>query len=353
MSVSEDNIILGMDKKIQTLQLRANNTFAVKKSSLSSATKNREFIKLESDDVSLYFIACSKKRRDVHYVEMKSGNGIYSFSSGEVVTSVKYSPNYKYLITSNAFGCIFIWKVPQNIEREIMFKSSQKTLRISEITPKNKNQFKTDGFAQEMKQQERNRKAWGEDRESHKPITDYGRETLPDWARSTVHDPAPGDNSQEEEEEKFVYQSKKNFMDSIADAVSDEDDSKKYENSEKEIELLGKNTSDGGETDEEADAFDFDQSRVRKNTISNEEIINRESRIGNILRNSIYEKCVSISRKTVSTPSESNINPKPSKLSEIIKKDSTKNMNKQKTIKEAKEVEKKHRIEHKSIHKSK
>lgn len=50
---NDTNIILGLDKKVQIGQLRTNNSVVLKKSALPSS-KDKEFIKIEADDVGLY-----------------------------------------------------------------------------------------------------------------------------------------------------------------------------------------------------------------------------------------------------------------------------------------------------------
>jgi hypothetical protein len=51
---SENNIFLGMDKKVQISQLKSNNSIISKKSGGAVSASVREYIKMEADEVSLY-----------------------------------------------------------------------------------------------------------------------------------------------------------------------------------------------------------------------------------------------------------------------------------------------------------
>lgn len=43
------------------------------------------------------------KKRDINYIDIKTGSVTQSFT-GDAVTAIKYSPDYKYLITSSNNG---------------------------------------------------------------------------------------------------------------------------------------------------------------------------------------------------------------------------------------------------------
>lgn len=328
---NENNFILGMEKKIQVGQILKDNSISLKKSVSPSTATVREYIKLEADDVSLYCIASSKKKRDVSFIEIKSGNVSQSFSCGEVITGIKFSPSYKFLITSTSTGCIFIWKVPSGIEREIMFKSNQKTLRITE-TPRNRDgiQSKSDGFASYFNDIpiKEERKFWG-GKEKPKPQGETIN-TMPDWARSTVNVNDLGDD--EEDNGSFSVLSKKNDPLAILRAtVTDDEDSEEQEEEEEKHLADNSMTEDNATNHENSeghseveDAFDFEQSKVRKQSFVNNDIINRGSRISNILRNSVYQK--EQKRSTVSNNSGfgdivSNEIPKSKKEMSMIKEE--------------------------------
>jgi WD40 repeat protein len=270
ITTSESTVILGTEKKVQMAQVRNNNTLVLKKSATPATPTTREFIKMEADEVGLYCIACSKKKRDMSYIDIKAGTISQTFSCGEIITGVKYSPNYKYLITTTGTGCIFIWKVPPNIEREIMFKSNQKALRISE-TPKAKISSKSDGFAQYAMAslEKEDRKGWGKD--TSKPPIDFSRDTLPEWARSTV---GVAIDIEDDGQEPFAFREKKDTdtLSKLKATVSDgdEDDDSKTEDdviSTPDERDPSKEQSEYNQSDEEGDAFNFDASKVRKTSI--------------------------------------------------------------------------------------
>jgi hypothetical protein len=163
LTKSENHIILGLDKKVQVTSVKSDNNIVIKKSGLTSSS-DREYIKLETDSESLYCIACSKKKRDISFFDIKTGNTTLNFTCGEIITALKYSPNYKFLLGTTTMGCIFIWKVPQNIEREIMFKLNQKSLRITETPKIDSHESKQDDFSEYASASaEKERKIWKND----------------------------------------------------------------------------------------------------------------------------------------------------------------------------------------------
>ena len=239
-------------------KLENNNTVVLKKSVLATTgTQEREYIKIESDNVSLYGLACSMKKRNLTVFDMKTGNSTLVINTADVVTALKYSPNYKYLISSSNNGCIFIYKVPSNIEKEIMFKTTQKSLRITE-TPKARLMTENEGFTQYVMEttDKEDRKVWSSDGFSKKPPIDYSRDTLPAWAQSTIYE---GDTNENNEELK--YKEKFDKLDEIRQTVSDGDDDDEAE----VVEVI--TTKDGSEidkdSDEENDAFNFQQTRAK------------------------------------------------------------------------------------------
>ena len=57
---SEENIIIGMEKKLQFGKIKNDNSIIWGKDLVPKAAHPREYIKLETDEVSLYVVACSK-----------------------------------------------------------------------------------------------------------------------------------------------------------------------------------------------------------------------------------------------------------------------------------------------------
>ena len=286
MAVNENCFLLGWDKKVCICETRKNNSVVLKKSVLASTgTQEREYIKMETDNVSLYGIACSMKKRSLTIFDIKTGNTTLSINTGDAVTALKYTHNFKYLISSSNNGCIFIYKVPSNIEKEIMFKTTQKSLRITE-TPKPRAMTENEGFTQYVMEtsDKDDRKAWGSDGFCRKPPIDYSRDTLPAWAKSTICEADVADNNQE-----FKYENKYGDFEELKQAESDGDDE------DNEVEVVEVTTGkDGSEidkdSDEENDAFNFQQTRSKKPTGVPSDYLLRESRIGNLLRSSIYEQ---------------------------------------------------------------
>lgn len=336
MTTSDTSILLGLDRKVQIGQLRNNNTFVLKKSALAQPSRSKEFIKLDADNIGLYAVASSKKKRDIHFIELCSGNVIQSFTFGEIITAAKFSPNYKFLITSTASGCVIIIKTPNNLEREIMFRSNQKTLRITETPKANLKSQNSDGFSDTMdaaspvETSETTRKAWYE-KDQEKPALDFSRDTLPDWAKSTM---GLGEDMDEAE---FIYQPKSDSKLKLQTTVSgDEDENEEDSKSD----FLYTTKTDGGisehlhESDEEKDAFNFEQSRVRK-TSNLSEIMARPSRIGNMIRQSFHTRDSAYVTNSDRTSLEVNVH-KSSDLKEITEKSSKKEETTKKTLKDVK-----------------
>lgn len=80
MASSDTNLLLGLDRKIQIGTLRTNNTLILKKSAMGTPNKIKEFIKLDADNVGLYAVASSKKRRDLSFIEIGTGNVVQSLN---------------------------------------------------------------------------------------------------------------------------------------------------------------------------------------------------------------------------------------------------------------------------------
>ena len=255
------------------------------------------------------------------------------------------------MITTTVSGCILIWKVPNNIEREINFKSSQKELRLSE-TPVNKGKKEPDSFAKEFEENlldhESAHKKWYE-KDENKPPIDFSRDTLPEWARSTL-----GGENLDMDESEFIYQSKEQFT-KLQQTVSGDEDSEEENKSEynKTLQTNKSHSEFGDISGEEHDAFDFEQSRVRKSTISTSQYLPKESRIGNMIRRSVCE------RDSIRVPNSdtSSVAVKPnfsSDLDEIpetsIKKEQS--QKKKSSSDTKKNTKKKNIIQHKSVSQS-
>jgi len=249
-------------------------------------------------------------------IDVKTGNSCLNFSCGEVITAIKYSPNYKFLIGTTSLGCMFIWKVPSNIEREIMFKSNQKALRITE-TPRagTSSEIKAEGFEQLANASiDKERKAWNN--ESNKPPIDYTRETLPDWARSTVG----GDNLLEEDGPTYQPKKFNEMLSKLQETISDTEDGSDESDSEAEEPCSASkpltdldDEQEENDTEEESDVFNFDKSKIRKTSVPPTDLLNRQSRIGNIMRSSQVERSGvqnSAINKSVSSPGSPDYGPK-------------------------------------------
>jgi hypothetical protein len=343
MTTSDTCILLGLDRKVQIGQLRSNNTYVLKKSSMAQPPKIKEFIKLDADNVGMYAVASCKKKRDIHFIELATGNVVQSIQIGEIITAAKFSPCYKFLITSSASGCIMIFKVPNNVEREIMFKSNQKTLRITE-TPKAGVDKNSDGFSdsisdEPVEQAETLRKAWYE-KDTEKPAIDFSRDTLPDWAKSTMG------MGNEMEEAEFIYQPKNNAFNKLQATTSgDDEDEEEKSDFAQTLKTEGEVSEIGNHSDEDNDAFDFEQSRVRKTSVNPSEIHNRGSRIGNMIRKSVDTR--DSIRMTVTEQNRDSIevNCHLSKdLNEITEKSASKETTNKRTIQEIKDEEKRNSI---------
>lgn len=294
ITTSEESIILGMEKKLQLAQVRTDNSIICEKDLAPKATYTREYIKLETDDVSLYVVAWSKKKRDVNFIEMKTGTVVHSFSWGEVITGLKYSPNYKFLLTSTNTGWVYIWRVPSNIEREIMFKSNQKALRITETPRANKIVSKLDGFAmfaQNSSDEKEERKAWGKTKEKKQTQEPINRGSIPDWARSTVN---VNDFDVEEDNnlDNFTMRNKTNDpFDKLQETVTDDEEEEKHVDALPSVFDDFVTNAEQSEVHSDTDnAFNFENPVDGNARVNSKDILTRQSRIGDFLRNSVFEK---------------------------------------------------------------
>lgn len=164
--------------------------------------------------------------------------------------------------------------MPQNIEREIMFKLNQKSLRITETPKAAPPQFKQDDFSEYASASaEKERKVWKNDTSKPENI----RETLPNWARSTVGiqdtDDAHEDNIDDNIEDFLIKKEAKEFtkLKETVSADEDSDDSQdeiseEQKNSTRSINE-GEDHDDANDSEEMADAFNFDQSKIRKTSV--------------------------------------------------------------------------------------
>ena len=157
---------------------------------------------------------------------MKTGTVVHTFSCGEVITGLKFSPNYKFLLTSTNTGWIYIWSVPSNIEREIMFKSNQKSLRITETPKYNANIDKSESFTvltEKNSAEKEERKAWEHTKEK-KIQEPANRGSMPDWARSTVNFNDFGENEDDDSDNSTMKNKKNDPFEKLQMTVTDDED---------------------------------------------------------------------------------------------------------------------------------
>ncbi|CAI2376025.1 unnamed protein product [Moneuplotes crassus] len=302
MASNESSIIIGTDKKLQAGTCREDNTIVLSKDIAPKSSTPKEYIKLETDDVSLYLIACSKKKRDISFIQLKTGTVVHTVSCGEVVTGIKYSPDYKFLITSTSTGCIYIWNVPSSIQNEIKFKIGQRSLRITEA-PIPGDALKSEELKEAVdpdfnladvggsnishNPHEKDRKEWGN---SHSKNETEPRGSMPDWARSTVN---VMDNQEEQQiEDTFTMRTKDNDpFAKLKQTVTDDEEDNSEEEKTIQIQEEYMIPVDPSETQSDTDnAFNFEKAVNPKRKTSVKDLISRPSRIGDTLRNSVYER---------------------------------------------------------------
>lgn len=125
LAVRDNKIAIGMDAKIQFGELKANNYWALMKSAGGNQTKMSDFVKLEIDETSTFVLASSWKSNDVHCIDVTTTRVMGTFSSGEPITCMKITPDFKYLITCSSRGCFYVWKLPKQIYSAMKFKARQ------------------------------------------------------------------------------------------------------------------------------------------------------------------------------------------------------------------------------------
>ncbi|CAI2378057.1 unnamed protein product [Moneuplotes crassus] len=328
MISKEDTIMIGTDNKLQVLTCREDRTVSLDHNVAPKSTLPKEYIKLETDEVSLYLVACSKKKRDINFIELKTGNVVHSFTCGEVITGIKYSPDYKFLITSTSTGCIYIWNVPSHIEAAIKFKRGQSSINLTENPIPGDERMRTgvqnslDSYidpnhtlktTETGTTPEKERKVWGTfHNKSPKPKVPE----IPSWAESTCRI----DESEESKDAKRWQTDKKKSNDPFAllkqtvsgseGDISDEE--------EKEIDILNEFlvNADHSETHSDVDnAFDFEKPEKTEERVDSKKLIISQSRIGDALRNSVFERekkrksaLASLSQSTIDAPLKPLIN---------------------------------------------
>ena len=141
----ESNIaVLGQEKKLQLWsidEMKVKGTIETKEEDKSTG----KFLPLDnlkiSVDSSGTYIAVSNNDKVVRIRDFNTGNMVARVSCGDIITSLAFTQNSKYLITASSKGCIYIWKLSQEIKGNIEKKKQQLGLlakRLKEVLGKSR-----------------------------------------------------------------------------------------------------------------------------------------------------------------------------------------------------------------------
>ena len=117
-----------MDSKIQFGELKANNYWALMKSAFNNQSKMKDFVQIEIDDSGTFVFSSWWKSNDIHWIDFITTRTMATYSSGESITSMKVTPDNKYLVTWSSKGWFYVWKLQKQIFGAMNFKVKQKEM---------------------------------------------------------------------------------------------------------------------------------------------------------------------------------------------------------------------------------
>lgn len=141
----ENNIaVLGQEKKLQLWsidEMKFLKTIETKEEDkLTGKVLPLDNLKISVDSSGTY-IAVSNNDKIVRIRDFNTGNLVAKVTCGDIITSLAFTQNSKYLITASSKGCIYIWKLSQEIKSTIEKKKQQLGLlakRLKEMLGKSK-----------------------------------------------------------------------------------------------------------------------------------------------------------------------------------------------------------------------
>ena len=74
------------------------------------------------DPLSLYAIAASRKTKENHVVDLETGKVLMRFSTGVTTTSLRFSTDGNFLVSSDLNGALYLWRVADIKSEEKRFK---------------------------------------------------------------------------------------------------------------------------------------------------------------------------------------------------------------------------------------
>ena len=82
------------------------------------------------DPLSLYAIATSRKTKENHVVDLETGKVLMRFSTGVTTTSLRFSTDGNFLVSSDLNGALYVWRVADiKARRSALRRSSRVLLR--------------------------------------------------------------------------------------------------------------------------------------------------------------------------------------------------------------------------------
>lgn len=70
-------------------------------------------------DPSGSYIASSCSDKTIRIINLSNGNCVSKLVGGDASSGVVFTQNGKHLITATADGCMFVWRVPQDMRTNI------------------------------------------------------------------------------------------------------------------------------------------------------------------------------------------------------------------------------------------
>lgn len=70
-------------------------------------------------DPTASYVFSSSTEKSVTLFETETGQAIAKCSSGEITTGIVLSTNARHLITTSDKGCIYVWKMPEDVTKKI------------------------------------------------------------------------------------------------------------------------------------------------------------------------------------------------------------------------------------------
>ena len=92
---------------------------------LSQFEQSKGFVATAVDPLGLYAIAASRKTKENYVVDLENGKVLLKFSSGVTTTSMRFSTDGNFLVSSDLNGALYVWRVADLKADEKRFKKKQ------------------------------------------------------------------------------------------------------------------------------------------------------------------------------------------------------------------------------------